>query len=166
MPHAIDSSLPACSEAAPDASPCWQVWFDGGALPNPGKMAVGVILISPVGLRSDKAMLTGGCGCNNEAELHALCMALETASAAGARRLVVRGDSDVALCYVRGPDSTQITRLLVLVARAREWMRCFDEVQLIWVPRHRNIAADRLARAALGLLEMPARSAKGRRRRR
>lgn len=147
-----------------DASPCWQVWFDGGALPNPGKMAVGVTLISPLGVRSDKAMLTGGCGCNNEAELHALCMALELASTAGARRLVVRGDSDVALRYVRGPDSTQIARLQLLVARAREWMRCFDDVQLIWIPRHRNIEADKLSRIALGLPEMPLRSAKGRRR--
>lgn len=111
------------------------------------------MLLSPDGLRSEKSVLTGGSGCNNEAELHALAMALEMASTAGARRLLLRGDSDVALRYVRGPDSTRIARLLALVARTRELLKRFDEVQLVWVPRHRNAAADRLSRQALGLPE-------------
>jgi len=133
----------------------WQAWFDGAALPNPGRIGVGVVLLSPDGLRSEKSVLTGGSGCNNEAELHALAMALEMASTAGARRLLLRGDSDVALRYVRGPDSTRIARLLALVARTRELLKRFDEVQLVWVPRHRNAAADRLSRQALGLPEAP-----------
>ncbi|MCK9381821.1 MAG: reverse transcriptase-like protein [Sulfuritalea sp.] len=85
---------------------------------------------------------------------------------AGAKRLLLRGDSDVAIRYVRGPDGTQIARLLVLVATAREWLGRFEDVQLIWVPRHRNVEADRLSRQALGLPELPVRAAKGRRRRR
>jgi hypothetical protein len=51
---------------------------------------------------------------------------------------VLRGDSDVALRYVRGPDGTQIARLRLLVAGARDRLRRFDEVQLLWIPRHRN----------------------------
>ena len=105
-------------------------------------------------------------GCNNEAELHALCAALEMAAAAGARRLLVRGDSDVALRYVRGPDTTQILRLCLLVAAAREGLRRFDEVQLLWIPRHRNREADRLSRQAQGLPPGPAPVACSRRRRR
>ena len=147
-----------------DAEAYWQAWFDGAALPNPGRIGVGVVLVSPVGLRSGKAALTGCSGCSNEAELHALCAALELACAAGARRLVVRGDSDVAIRYVRGPDSTQIGRLVVLVAQAREWLRRFEDVQLVWVPRHRNAEADRLSRQALGLPELAARVSRRRRR--
>jgi len=120
--------------------------------------------MSPDGLRSDKSVLTGCSGCNNEAELHALGAALEMACRAGARRLVLRGDSDVAIRYVRGPDSTQIAPLLVLVARAREWLCRFEDVQLVWVPRHRNVEADRLSRQALGLPEPPVRIARPRRR--
>lgn len=133
-------------------------------MPNPGKIGVGVLLVAPDGSRSEKSALTGGSGCNNEAELHALCTALEMAAAAGARRLLLRGDSDVALRYVRGPDGTQIARLLVLIARAGELLRSFDEVQLVWIPRHRNADADRLSRRALGLPEIPVPLA-GRRRR-
>jgi ribonuclease HI len=110
-----------------------------------------VLLVAPDGRREEKSVLLNVSGCNNEAELHALCAALDMAAAAGARKLLLRGDSDVALRYVRGPDSTQIARLCLLVAAARERVRRFDEVQLLWIPRHRNREADRLSRQALGL---------------
>lgn len=113
------------------------------------------MLIAPDGRREEKFLLLNASGCNNEAELHALCAALDMAAAAGARRLVLRGDSDVALRYVRGPDSTQIARLCLLVAQAHERLRRFDEVHLLWIPRHRNGDADRLSRQALGLPPSP-----------
>lgn len=149
-----------------DTGGCWRAWFDGAALPNPGKIGIGVVLVSPGGMRSEKSSLMGCCGCNNEAELHALCATLDMAGTAGARRLIVCGDSDVALRYVRGPDSTHIDRLRALIADARERLRYFDDVQLLWVPRHRNAEADRLSRLALGLLEASPRPAADRRRRR
>lgn len=133
----------------------WRAWFDGAALPNPGKIGIGALVISPAGARFEKSALAGCNGCSNEAELHALCAALELAHGAGAKRLVVRGDSDIALRYVAGPDSTQILRLVMLVAHARDWLRRFDDVQLLWVPRHRNAEADRFSRQALGLPDKP-----------
>ena len=125
-------------------------------MPNPGKIGIGVLLVAPDGRREEKSFLLNCTGCNNEAELHALCAALETAAAAGAQKLLLRGDSDVALRYVRGPDNTQIARLCLLVAAARDGLRRFDEVQLLWIPRHRNRDADRLSRQALGLPSDPA----------
>lgn len=154
--------MPVSSEAT-FVEDCWQVWCDGSALPNPGKIGIGVVLIAPDGRREEKSVLLNCSGCNNEAELHALCAALEMAAAAGARKLLLRGDSDVALRYVRGPDSTQIARLCLLVAAARERMRRFDEVQLLWIPRHRNREADRLSRQALALPPGPAPLARDRR---
>ena len=124
-------------------------------MPNPGKIGIGVLLVAPDGRREEKSALLNASGCNNEAELHALCAALDMASAVGARRLLLRGDSDVALRYVRGPDSTQIARLCLLVTEARERLRRFDEVQLLWIPRRRNGDADRLSRQALGLPPSP-----------
>lgn len=123
-----------------------------------------MLLIAPDGRREEKSLLLNGYGCNNEAELHALCAALEMAAAAGARRLVLRGDSDVALRYVRGPDSTQIARLRLLVTDARDRLQRFGEVQLLWIPRHRNGDADRLSRQALGLPPSPLPLVRGRRR--
>lgn len=115
-------------------------------------------------MHAEKSALTGHSGCNNEAELAALCTALDMAFEAGAQRLQLRGDSDVAIRYISGPDSTQISRLVVLVAQARQGLQRFDEVQLIWVPRHRNLDADRLSRQALGLPAMAAKAAKSGRR--
>jgi len=134
-------------------------------LPNPGKIGIGILLLAPDGQRSEESRLLTVSGCNNEAELHALCAALEMAATAGARRLVLRGDGDVALRYVRGPESTQIARLQILIAEARESLRRFEDVQLVWVPRHRNAEADRLSRLALGLPPTPAPVTRGRRRR-
>jgi ribonuclease HI len=142
----------------------WQAWFDGAALPNPGKIGVGIVLLSPVGVRSEKSALLACSGCSNEAELHALCAALDVAREAGATRLLLRGDSDVAIRYVRGPDGTQIERLQVLVAGARDRLRWFEDVDLIWIPRHRNADADRLSRQALGLSQLPTVAGRGRRR--
>ena len=114
-------------------------------------MGLGVVLLSPTGERSERATLASGHGCNNEAELHALCLALELALAAGARKLLLRGDSDVTVRYVTGAGHTSVTRLLPLILQAREGMAKFDAASLVWVPRHRNGEADRLSRQALGL---------------
>ena len=149
-----------------DAEDYWQAWFDGSASPNPGAIGIGAVLLSPLAQRYDKSGKLACSGCNNEAELRALCAVLELASAAGARRLRVHGDSDVAIRYVLGPDATAIEPLRSLVACAREWIGRFEDVQLLWIPRHRNGEADRLARTALGLVEKPATSGKFRRRRR
>lgn len=122
-----------------------------------------MLLLSPDGVRTEESRLMPSMGCNNEAELYALCVALELSFEAGSRHLVLRGDSAVGLSYVSGSDTTKIQRLLVLVERARESLQRFDEVQMIWIPRHRNGDADRLARQALGLAEKPRQSARRRR---
>lgn len=152
--------------AAPVPAGLWQAWCDGSALPNPGKIGVGVVLLSPDGIRSERAELPGCHGCNNEAELYALCAALELAYGMGAKRLLLRGDSDVAIRYVAGTDVTTIARLAELVAHVRQWLARFEEVQLLWIPRHRNGAADRLSRQALGLPDKPAAMTRRKRRRR
>ena len=114
-------------------------------------MGLGVVLLAPDGERREHSALAPGHGCNNESELHALCLAIELASAAGALRLILRGDSDLAVRYVTGVDSTAVARLRPLIARAREGLARFDEARLLWLPRHRNAEADRLSRLALGL---------------
>jgi ribonuclease HI len=154
------------SQVGPMTEGYWQTWFDGSALPNPGDIGVGVVVASPAGVRHERSVLSGNSGCNNEAELSALCLALDLAHELGARRLLVRGDSDVAIRFANGLDSPVSVRLGELVARARASIGRFEEIRLQWVPRHRNGDADRLSRQALGLPDKPAlpKSAKRRRR--
>jgi len=123
-------------------------------------------LLSPQGELSEQATAPGISGCNNEAELRALHAALVLASAAGARQLLVRGDSRVAIGQVTGRERTVVASLLPLIADAQAALAGFDEVQMLWVPRHRNRDADRLARHALGLAPKPAPAPSSRARRR
>ncbi len=129
----------------------WSGWFDGSAAPNPGRIGIGVLLISPGGERFNTSLKTSFHGCSNEAELHALIAALEFALEASCRRLILHGDSQVAIRYVDGEDQTRIPRLTSLIVTAQRLQAHFDLLQLRWVPRHRNAEADQLSRAALGL---------------
>ena len=145
----------------------WQGWFDGAACPNPGKIGIGAIVLSPHGNRIEISDAVAVGGCNNEAELRALIAALMLAHGAGARRLILRGDSDMAIRHVLGTDSTRLARFVPLIAEARAWVCRFEDVQLQWIPGHRNQEADRCSRGALGLPDRPGkpaiRSRKGRR---
>lgn len=147
-------------------SDCWQAWFDGSALPNPGRMGVGLVLLAPDGSQCERAFVARESGCNNEAELNALCALLELAREKGVRHLQVYGDSDVAVKYVAGIGSTQIARLRVLIERSRTLLDGFETASLSWVPRHRNSIADALSRRALGLPPKPSpqKGSKGRKR--
>lgn len=98
--------------------------------------------------------------------MRALAAALHLANASGVRRLVLRGDSRVAIDQVNGREHTVVARLLPLIAAAQAALAGFDDVQLLWVPRHRNRDADRMARQALGLPPKPAPTPTGRARRR
>jgi ribonuclease HI len=134
----------------------WQAWFDGSALPNPGRMGIGFVLRAPDGACHERSFAAHEPGCNNEAELHALCALLEFAQAQGVRRLQVYGDSDVAVRYATGIDATEVARLHLLVMRTQALLDGFEHVGLNWVPRHRNGTADELSRKALGLAPKPA----------
>lgn len=131
----------------------WHAWFDGSAAPNPGKIGVGVVLIAPDGTRTEKSLSLNRSGCNNEAELHALAIALAIAEAAGARVLTVRGDSKAVTDWIAGADSTNIEPLATLIASIRKRISDFDNVSVCWTPRHKNREADNLSRRALGLSE-------------
>ena len=134
----------------------WQAWFDGSACPNPGRLGLGVLLIGPDGRHGEYSEIAPGQGCNNEAELLALEMALRLAREHGARHLVLRSDSDFVVRHVGGEARTEAPRLQTRLRQVRQLMAGFASCQLSWVPRHRNRAADRLSRAALGLPDKPA----------
>jgi ribonuclease HI len=149
---------PSCTE--------WQLWFDGSAYPNPGRLGLGAVVCGPDGQHIELSTTAHGTGCNNEAELLALEQALQLAREAGATHLRVRGDSDFVVRHLNGEAHTDIARLGGIIVRLRAQLATFASVSLEWVPRHRNPDADRLSRAALGLPDKPAPRPISRRRRR
>ena len=155
MTNVTPTASPRCDFGSTAGAACWHGWFDGTARPNPGRLGLGAVLVAPGGERQELSRSPGAVGCNNEAEVLALIALLELALALGARRISLHGDSDFAIRAGQGGagELTQVPRLLPLITRLRGLLSGFEAVALVWVPRHRNGEADRLARQAIGLPE-------------
>ena len=149
----------------------WTVHCDGSAVPNPGRMAVGAVMVAPDGTRSTLSRGSTGIGCNNEAELMALSVVLDELRQRGALDVQVFTDNSI-LVEQLGNGGAEgagrrppIERLAVLFDAVRRSMAGdFRSVRLVWIPRHRNGEADALARAAQGLPPKAAPKIKARRR--
>lgn len=142
----------------------WFIYCDGSAMPNPGRMGMGVVLCAPDGTRHTLAQATHTTGCNNEAELRALLLALGELQTRGASALLVYSDSSILVEQLCGKAAPPIARLNDLFDEARTLLQSFAAVSLQWIPRHRNAEADALARAALGCAPKPPARAFGKRR--
>ena len=140
---------------ANDKAGTWLIHCDGSAVPNPGRMGLGAVLIGPDGTAQHRiSEATTFTGCNNEAELRALLRALqwlEPKVDPASITLQVVSDSSVLVDQLGALTAAPIARLAPLFEEARSVLQRFAQVDLQWVPRHRNGAADTLARAALGL---------------
>jgi len=130
----------------------WIVHCDGSAVPNPGRMGMGAVIVSPDGTRRTLSRAGDERGCNNEAELRAVMMALRTLKASDVSTLQIYSDNSVLVAQLDGTgDTPPIARLATMFDEARGLISTFEHVVLQWIPRHRNAEADALARAALGL---------------
>lgn len=133
----------------------WVIHCDGSAWPNPGRMGLGAVLTGPDGaIRHQISEATTFSGCNNEAELRALMQALQWLAQQGltaSATVQVFSDNSVLVEQLGVHPAAPIARLAPLFDEARSALDRFHSVRLQWIPRHRNGAADALARAALGL---------------
>lgn len=136
----------------------WTLHIDGSASPNPGRMAMGAWLRAPDGQEHTLAQTLPGTGCNNEAELRALLMALPWALALGAHPLLICTDSSLLVAHLAPGAKAAHPRLRDLVEQARHLMEDRPSLTLQWVPRHRTGLADALARSALGMAPKPVRT--------
>ncbi|MYN44936.1 reverse transcriptase-like protein [Pseudoduganella sp. FT93W] len=152
----------ACATSAPhDAQDSvadvqvWQGWFDGSAVPNPGRMGIGALLCGPQG-QTIRISQPAGYGNSSEAEYLALTALLQAAVQAGVTQLSIRGDSQVVVNDVNlTPQAIAAGQgAAVLTGHRQEvcaLMAQIGKVELRWLPRHRNAAADQLAQQALKL---------------
>lgn len=137
------------------STPLWLIYCDGTCKPNPGAMAVGALVIDPDGTRHTLSRLVGRSGCNTEAEAEALIYALSLAKQLGANAVRAYSDSVVLIEQTTGRTRTEVARLAVVFAAARTALAHFEVAELKWLMREKNIEADGLARAALGLPPRP-----------
>ena len=117
-------------------------------------MGVGAVLVAPDGSRYALTQTLPGTGCNNEAELRAVTLALETLKARGAETVRIYSDNSIVVAQLgggAGPAAAGVARLDAVFDEARILAATFGQVEMVWIPRSRNAEADALARAALGV---------------
>lgn len=144
--------LAAKRAGPPLPADAWRGWFDGSAHPNPGKIGIGAVLLAPDGTTLEISRRLGH-GNSGEAEYGALIALLEAAVAAGARELVLYGDSRVVIDDVNAMAPRGAAGLESLRARASGLLELLGRrhVRLCWIPRHKNGAADALSQRAAAL---------------
>ena len=135
------------SKAHTGPATSWQAWFDGSARPNPGQCGIGGLLRGPAGELVEFSR-AAGYGNSSEAEYLALIALLEAALAHGIPGLTVYGDSQVVIGDVNGPPERSAPVLRPYRARVQALLTALPAVTLRWVPRHRNLEADRLSQRA------------------
>ncbi len=123
------------------------VHFDGASSGNPGKAGAGAIV--RIGGREERLSKSLGRATNNEAEYEALILGLRFAKAQGASEVAVRGDAQLVIRQLKGRYKVRAENLQPLYQQARELLDGFDEVDLAWLAREGNEAADDAARAAI-----------------
>ena len=149
-PHACNFHSTSVEQQPADT---WLAHTDASATPNPGRMGLGAVLVSPDGTAHVLSELSPGLGCNNEAEVRALMAALRAMKSMGARHVEARCDNSVVVAQLMDASAPPIARLAALFDEARALLAHFESARVRWIPQHRNQEADALARAALGLTQ-------------
>ena len=123
--------------------------FDGGSRGNPGPAGIGVVVRAADGTPLVTLGRYIGRATNNVAEYTALITALREAAKLGARRVVVRGDSELIIKQLRGEYRVKHPDMKVLYDQARQLLTSFDHAEITHNLRNHNELADRLANLAM-----------------
>jgi ribonuclease HI len=123
--------------------------FDGGSRGNPGPAGIGVVVRAADGTPLVTLGRFIGHATNNVAEYQALIIALQKAGELGAKRILVRGDSELIIKQLRGEYRVRHPDLRPLYEEALELLRRFESHKLEHGLRHKNAMADRLANLAM-----------------
>ena len=123
--------------------------FDGGSRGNPGPAGIGVVVRA-----ADNTPLVTlgrfiGTATNNVAEYRALITAMEEAKKLGAKRIVIRGDSELIIKQMKGEYRVKHPDMKVLYEEAQDLIHQFDAATITHNLRHKNELADKLANLAM-----------------
>ena len=121
---------------------------DGGARGNPGRAAIGAVILDPDGTVLEEIAERIGVATNNVAEYRALLRGVTAARALGADELEIIGDSELVARQLTGDYRVKHAALKPLHAEA---LRALNGLRwtIRTVPRAQNSRADALVNAAL-----------------
>jgi ribonuclease HI len=126
-----------------------EIHIDGAARGNPGPAAAGVVIHDHQGRQILEAGYHLQPMTNNQAEYHALLLALQAADKWGERQITVHSDSELLVRQLTGRYRLRSEGLRPLFEQAQKLLLRFDNWQLNHIPREANTRADQLANKAL-----------------
>jgi ribonuclease HI len=123
--------------------------FDGGSRGNPGPAGIGVVVRA-----ADRTPLVTlgryvGRATNNVAEYKALITVLREAKKLGAKRIHVKGDSELIIRQMKGEYRVKSEDLRPLFEEASQLVDEFEQVRFEHNLRGHNALADKLANLAM-----------------
>jgi len=132
------------------------IYTDGGSRGNPGPAAIGVILTNEKGNVIKEYAEKIGRATNNEAEYEAVIFGLQKAKLLFGKRKIksiaveVKMDSEFVYKQLNGKYKILDRSIEQLFLRAWNLKVDFGEVKFTYIPRNKNIEADKLVNRALG----------------
>ena len=123
--------------------------FDGGSRGNPGPAGIGVVVRAGDGTPLVTLGRFIGTATNNVAEYTALITAMEEAKKLGAKKIIIRGDSELIIKQMRGEYRVKSPDLRALYDDAQHLLHQFDQALIEHALRDQNELADRLYNAAM-----------------
>lgn len=123
--------------------------FDGGSRGNPGPAGIGVVVRAQDGTPLVTLGRSIGKATNNVAEYRALITAMAEARKLGARKIVIRGDSELIIRQMTGQYKVKHPDMKVLFDEAQALIRQFESAKIEHNLRHKNELADKLANLAM-----------------
>jgi len=135
------------------------LYFDGGALGNPGVGGAGYLLyrdspqpphVTATAPFTEAAVRMIGTNCtNNQAEYTGLIHGLQAAVARGVRTITVYGDSELVIKQMKGEYKVKNPVLKGMNQRAQLLAGSFANITYNWVERSKNKPADALSGRAM-----------------
>src|SRR5688500_14988060 len=123
--------------------------FDGGSRGNPGPAGIGVVVRAADGTPIVTLGRVIGRATNNVAEYKALTTALEEAKKLGAKKILIRGDSELIIKQMTGVYRVKHPDMKQLYDEAQHLYHQFDHGRIEHNLRHKNELADKLANLAM-----------------
>jgi ribonuclease HI len=127
--------------------PLWSLDFDGVVSKEGSGAGVWVSNSKARYTESHSYKLNFQCT-NNIAEYEALMLGLKLLKNLGAKRISIRGDSELIIKQIKGEYSAKHPRLRAYINVVLDFLQCFTEYDLQVIPRGQNILVDGLATSA------------------
>jgi ribonuclease HI len=123
--------------------------FDGGSRGNPGPAGIGIVVSAADGTPLITLGRFIGRATNNVAEYRALITAMEEAKKLGAKKILIRGDSELIIKQMRGEYRVKHPDMKLLYEEAQHLLRQFVSAKIEHNLREKNELADTLANLAM-----------------